>query len=131
MARWRASQATYGEPQHLSDFDGPDDFEAAYAHAMELHGRELVAEEGCRAYICLDLIRRDACEQCGSITDITEQPSYTAYEPPRLASWKRLLLDEEGLGEPPNPNRCPWLCPECAVVHKAYWAEMWSYARGW
>jgi hypothetical protein len=40
-----------------------------------------------------------------------------------------LLLDEEGLGEPPDPNRCPWLCPACAAEHQEYWAEMWSYAR--
>ncbi len=129
MTRWRASGSTYGEPQHLDDFDGPDDFDAAYAHAMELYGHLLVAEEGCRAYIILNLIRRDKCERCEQVTDVTEQPSYTAYERPCLPSWKRLLLDEEGLGEPPDPNRCPWLCPACAAEHQEYWAEMWSYAR--
>lgn len=59
------------------------------------------------------------------------ESSRTAYEPSPLPSWKRLLLDDEGLGEPPDLNAPTWFCRECAEVHHEYWNDMWSYASGY
>jgi len=131
MARWRAFGSTYGtEAVAFGDFEGPGDKEAAWAVAHQKWGHLLTEPlDGSRPYIYLDEIRHAECERCGQVTDVTEQPSYTAYERPRLPSWERLLLDDEGLGSAPDPNRCPWLCAVCADEHKSYWEEMWSYAR--
>jgi hypothetical protein len=66
------------------------------------------------------------CERCGTTEGVDVRSSRTMYPAPRLSSWERMLLDDEGLGEPPDPNAPPWLCPECAKEHDEYWDEMWS-----
>jgi hypothetical protein len=72
------------------------------------------------------------CERCSEkSTGVMLEGSRTMYEPLHLVSWKRLLLDGEGLGEVPDPNAPSWLCRPCAEVHKKYWDEMWSYASSY
>jgi hypothetical protein len=50
----------------------------------------------------------------------------TAYARPRLNAWTRLLLEDELLGEPPDPNQDPILCDDCAEDYRSYWQEMWD-----
>lgn len=70
------------------------------------------------------------CEHCGiKNVAVTLVRSRTAYSKPTMSAWKRLLIDEEGLGEIPDPNQPSWLCPPCAEAYEAYWDEMWSYVR--
>jgi hypothetical protein len=50
----------------------------------------------------------------------------TSYARPRLNAWTRLLLDDELLGEAPDPNKDPLLCDECYEDYRSYWSEMWD-----
>jgi hypothetical protein len=51
------------------------------------------------------------CESCGSYRNVRPEGSRTK---PRLTSWERLKLEEEGLTPVVNPNRTHWLCPPCS-----------------
>ncbi len=53
------------------------------------------------------------------------------YVRPSLTSWQYLLLEEEGLGEPADPNDDWILCDDCAKDYDEYMDEMWSYANSW
>jgi hypothetical protein len=113
--------ATYGGPVHIGNFDGPDDFDAAYAEAGQRYDHVIVEPDG---YLCLSQV--PPCERCKIAGPGVElEDSRTAYVRPRLDAWTRLLLDDELLGRPPDPNAPLWLCRDCAADHTEYWDEMW------
>jgi hypothetical protein len=47
------------------------------------------------------------------------------YERPTLNFWQKLLLEDGGLGQPPDPNADLFLCRDCAADHHANWDEVW------
>lgn len=52
-------------------------------------------------------------------------PARTCYPAEELHGLERLLRDEGGLGEVPDPNPDLFLCDDCNVEYQAEWDEQW------
>lgn len=103
--------------------------EYAYLRAVRRH-KPTIFSTGDLNYLYSLMVRGSETKKCEGCTEkssgVEYERSRTMYAKPQLGAWKRLLLDEEGLGEVPDPNQASWLCRSCAKDYHEYWNDMWS-----